>query len=937
MTREKKLGTGIYLSAEELIPAALLVLCAFLKTVAVTVTDTTATSLYLLQGPDNLPFLPVFAAVLLMVVWPVLSAVKEKSPRGPAYFMLAAAGISLPFYVCSFFLEASEPLFIWKFGFCVLAETAFWVTAFRFGVFGKKARLLCPVLFAIVAGWFSGGILIRVFAESPVFMSCASVLSACGAAYVLKKLADNGSIPILNRFTFDKQKIKRQGYDSFQKKLLLCFYTVSGLISFATGIYILLFLLYMSFFGALVDTETTYDFNIVIGSAYVLAAVLSFLFLLNRRLGKHFGLFAGLFLFPLLLLLVFLLPRSPFLLMFFAQILFIVSVFVKEAALQIIPWAVSSRTGYRAVLLRKSVVEPIAFILCGVFFIIEDKTGALDSAVFYISVVLAVITTLAIIALRQTYSALVLNMLNTHMWRGGRLFLTGKQICAWLKENLESEDSQNVLYALRVVEESGDAMFAQYVKQALRHPNEDVRLYALAKIEELKLKSALSEIRILTQQNTAPAIRRNAVRVICRLGTEKDRESVEALIYDSVVREGALTGLLAAGREGVFTAIKSTADLAISDRKEDRLIAANVLGDTGNPAFYQPLEYLLTDSDPEICKAALNAAGKLANPALLPAVMNTFRYPELREAAADALSQFKETAFNEIDAVLRSNDMPVQFRILLTRLTARIASPAAEDFLFDHIRLEDRRVRFNIIKVLALSGYKAAGKKINVVRLCLYDEMETATGILAATYALDKNKNEELSASFDVLKTALSEEIEYIKERILLLLNLIYPSKALTDFLNTYTPATPQDEKAVKITDKLLSDELRMLCMPLFENKTLQQRLALLRPQFYPPVLPAVGHIRNILKSPAGILSDWTRACAIYAAGFINDKSFTDDLTVLLNDADAIIRETTVWALGKILPREEAARLIGSRLNDSADYVARMARFVSDGMGQTSF
>ena len=937
MTREKKLGAGIYFSAEELFPAALLILGAFLKTAAVTAMDAGASVLFLTEYlGQGIPQILITTAVLILIVWPILAAVKEKSPLVPVFLLLAAAGVSILFYGLSFFISEqilSPITMVWKEGFRILAEVAFWLTAFRFGIFSGKIRLLSAVLIVQAVGMLGTSGLIQLSVEHTpdTLILYAAVLSVC-AALSLKMIIDNGNAPIQLRFVLDKQKIKKKGNDSLQKNLSLCFFISSGILFFASGIFQYYFLASAVEFSTGQAESLAHIYSSVFAGTAVITLGAFYTFAKSRL-----SLFAGLFLLPVVLLLA----AAGGWFAFFGIIAAAQAVFgpicsVKEAALQTIPLAVSLRTGFKQTLFRKSVIEPLALACSGIFLLIIEQY-ATEFEFLYFMIGLAVIVLLSIIAVRQAYLAQILNMLRKYLWRGGKLLLAGKEINNHLIENLNSNESEHVLYALRIVEESLSPKFLRFLKQALHHKNEDVRLYALSKIEDLKLFPAVTEILKVLENDSCIAIRQNAVRVLCRLGGAEERGKAISLIQDPLLREGALTGLLAVGREGVFVAIKRVADMSVCADKNDRLSAATILGNAGNPAFYHPLLPLLSDSDPEVCKTALSAAGKLTNPALLPAIMQTFRFPELREDASVALLQFGETAFNEIDLVLNDSNYPVQFRILLIRLIARISSPAAEKFLFDHIQIKDRRVRFNVIKALALSGYKASGKKINIVRLCLYDEMETATGILAALYAFNKNKDKGLSSSLDILKSALNREIEYIKERILLLLALLFPSKPLIEFLNTYNPIIPENEKTIKIVDRLLSGELRTLCLPLFEDKTLQQKLALLRPQFYPPVLPINGHIQDILKTPAGEITDWTRACAAYTAGGIQDISFVNALTELLSDTDAIVRETAVWALGKILPREEAARLIAGSLEDSSVYVARMARFITDGSGQMVF
>ena len=81
----------------------------------------------------------------------------------------------------------------WKFCFCTLAEAAFWLAAFRFGLFGKESRFLFPVLLASVAGWFCGGVFTDFFAgkyavSAAVLFVSLALLNKKYQAFVLNRL-----------------------------------------------------------------------------------------------------------------------------------------------------------------------------------------------------------------------------------------------------------------------------------------------------------------------------------------------------------------------------------------------------------------------------------------------------------------------------------------------------------------------------------------------------------------------------------------------------------------------------------------------------------------------------------------------------------------------------------------------------------------------------
>ena len=910
MKNETKSGSNAYISTEELSLMLMLVLCAFFKTVSIVSTDAASTVFYLNEPTGHFPQILIAIAVSVMVVWRLLIVFKDKSTLFPALFFFIAGGVSVlssAVFLGIYWKTGSTPAFfndffmVWKEVFRVMVETAFWLAAIRFGVFSEKRHLLTVLSAMQIFSVLGAGLLINVFSCSmivnyftelqnnpdiltaiklhPVFLLFWSGTLLLPAGMFLKGLNDNGSLPFSS--AFEKTSAGNKVEKASGRKSDLPFSVFSALFAFTCGLY-----LYSAVSDEIIWTEEPlYRLRFYAALCAVLPPIIYF--------------------FKKAMLYIFLVLMIPGLIYvpFGCLILFPWILYAKEAAL------LASDSSVKATIRRKSFIEPVALASSGVVLLfLRDRFTTMQISVQ--ALLLLIFTVIAGFVLASFYRRKVLAMLKTHSWRGERLFLKGRAIRRWLRDALDDTDSRNVLYALNVIEASFSAGFDKAVKKALHHKNDDLRLYALTKIEELDMNDLLSEVVNLAQTDESDAVRRVAVRVMCRLGGAEERGKALSLIDDPVVREGALAGLLAVGREGVFTAVKNVADLSVSENREDRLTAAEALGYAGNRAFCQPLTALLEDPDPDVCKAALKAAGKLTEPALLPAVMKTFCRPETTEDATDTLSRFKETAFDAFDGFLLSAGNPVELRVRLIRLVAEIDSPEAEKFLFDHLRIEDRRIRFNIIKALTSAGFKATGKNINAVRLCLYDEMEQATGFLAAIETLDQNKKEELKVSVSLLIDALNKEIEFIKERILLFLALLYP------------PKTPTESEAGKtgadIIGSIPSEELKSLCLPLFEDIPASHRLALLRPQFYPPVLSFAGYVREILETPAGETDVWTRACAAYVAGGLKDPVFANALTALLSDPDDAVREAAVWAIGKT-EEGNADRPTENSGNDSAD------------------
>ena len=213
MTRVNKLGTGIYFSAQKLIPVLLLVLCSFLKTFAVATLDAGSSVLFLTAyNGAYIPQTFMATAVLIFLIWPALTALKEKHIQGPARIMMTAAAVSLLLY--PFFLITSNPLpnaiaLVWKEGFRVILETAFWVAAFRFGIFNGRLKTLCSVLAVQALAILCSAGLINLTPENHIelLILWAAVFAFLGGT-VLRILIANGSAPIVKKFAFKKQTIK---------------------------------------------------------------------------------------------------------------------------------------------------------------------------------------------------------------------------------------------------------------------------------------------------------------------------------------------------------------------------------------------------------------------------------------------------------------------------------------------------------------------------------------------------------------------------------------------------------------------------------------------------------------------------------------------------------------------------------------------------------
>ena len=932
--KPEKLGAKKYVSVESLIPLMLLCLFAFFKTAGIVLFDTKVPTDFLtsFQG-EQIPVVLFSQSVLLLVLGAFLLFLKERNDETPAYVLAGAGALTLVLNVIE--THAKTPvlntvLMVWQEGFRLSIEVCFWITALRFGLFSKKASLLILVFFCQIFGALFSVCLIRlsIVSDSTATLLPFSSLFIFASALCVDLLAKNGSVPFSRELLFAGGFSNKSSMERRSSRLKNTLYLTAFLITFAGGFFNWDFWKTSVIHYAADDIGLLKMFaDISLASCFLWTGLIGFAVLRKNSLLK----LSFLFFIPAAFALA---ASSPlfniFALMITAKVLYdTLSYHFKESVFQIFPHIISKRIAFKISLVRKFFTEPAALGLAGITLYVLERAEKTQQVVPVILAGAAIVITCLLLYLKSSYVKNACLTLKQRLWRGGTVMISGHRLKKQLQRDLCSSDADSAIYALRVLENAQYFSLMKKLEQALSHERKKVREFALERLEKLNFTPALPAVKLCALQDPSRRVRCRAVRVMCHLGTSLEENDALTMLHNPDLREGALIGLLSEKAEGMFAAIAFINELSISPVTEDRALVARVIGEVGNPDFYRPLLPLLNDMAVEVRKEALDAAGKLLHTALLPSVLSAFYTPYLRETAAQTLMAYGETAFPETEYELRTLRNPIQYRNLLIKTINQINIPAANDFLFDNLSITDRRIRFMILRFLCQKAYKPSGKNQNKIRLYLYDEIEWITSLLAALEVLCEENEYSSLNSLKTLIHAVEVETDYARERIVLLLGLLHPSKKILKLTNSVNLSKEQERKScLTLIEELLSDELKMLCKPLFEDLSVSERLAVLRPHFTPPVMPFFDRLISFLHLPSGDGSEWLKSCAIYVLGHIKDRRCVDSLLLLLRDPDPVIRETTVWALGNILTNDEVVSMLSGCVYDPFLPAARMARFM---------
>jgi len=555
--------------------------------------------------------------------------------------------------------------------------------------------------------------------------------------------------------------------------------------------------------------------------------------------------------------------------------------------------------------------------------------GASDLLFLILLMILGAWITISVF-LRRQYVAILSDALAKRALGGTNLLLHDASSMKLLNEkaSVGNDNVGEVIYSVEMLEESGAKQLERKLAEVLEHPAEEVRLDMLRRIERLGLGSLTGDILKLLSWERVPRIRGAALRTLASFGEADVYEQLAPNLKNPEVevRRGAMVGLLRGGGiEGVLDAGAQLTQLATSPRAGERRFAAEVLGDVGIRNFYRPLLSLFDDEDLAVRKAALTAAGKLGNTRLWPNLVQALGVLPLKGVAANALAIAGDSAIPEMRSTFRQEFQSRDIRTRIVRILAQIRSDTATRFLLEELDVSDSQVRHQVLKSLNRLKFQAQSREdTEAVGAALRREAANATWILACLVDLSALPPNSL------LVASLSVQLEEIRERLFLLLAMLYPHHSVMQIKANYESGIGEKRSyALELLDNLVRQELKEMMLPLLEEIPNSQRLTRLAPLFNPARLAFHERLKNLIVSGANQTSFWTVSCALYEVGATEDTDYEGAVVTALNSPDPVIRETALWTLGRLHPQDLAARL-EPHTTDRMRNVATMARYVMD-------
>ncbi|MDA1119769.1 MAG: HEAT repeat domain-containing protein [Bacteroidetes bacterium] len=438
-----------------------------------------------------------------------------------------------------------------------------------------------------------------------------------------------------------------------------------------------------------------------------------------------------------------------------------------------------------------------------------------------------------------------------------------------LKTEIESEETNKVITALKLMERMEPVLIEDSLIHELDHPEPAVRKFAYNKLGQRNCFTYFDDIHE-------------------RASREKDEDvKKEALGALRLMQKATKFEL---SMDGVRKLVRST-------EAEDRVFIAQVLRKLDDEKYIPSMIELLRDINPRVRNAAIVTSGKLHRPELWPILIENLSVSAYSNSADSALIGAGEPAFHTVDTAFYKTNQYLETMIRVVQILDRIGGRRATDLLWKKIEFPDRRIVSKILLALSHNGYQAKDFQAARIKIAIEERVgDVAWNIKAVQdiphdHPLDKE-----------LLEAINEENRQNYENIFMLLAMIYDPQSVQLVRENLRLATIDSIAfAVESLDIFLEDELKPKIFPVMDEMKDEDRLAKLL-NFYPPeeFSSYSDLLLQIINRDYNHINRWTKTIAIQRLVEIEGTTVTDDLIANLFNPDPLILQTTAWAIYRL-------------------------------------
>ncbi|AKU90884.1 Npt1/Npt2 family nucleotide transporter [Vulgatibacter incomptus] len=595
------------------------------------------------------------------------------------------------------------------------------------------------------------------------------------------------------------------------------------------------------------------------------------------------------------------------------------SLSLNPAAFQLLYGPIPDSLRPRIRALVDGLVKKVGFASGGVLLLVLGSRASVELLVAAVVGVVAVYVVILAIS-RRFYVVAIEDRLAPAVNLGAN-HLRSAEARTVLRSALSSDEPVRVLTSIALLRDDPRFDPLPFLPRLLGHPDSRVRRSTVALVHDRRISQAVPQLERIFAGDR-PEIRYEAALALGKLVPERARElllpwldrndsplagaAIAALVPPELAsREGALFGEGAApgdrGPPEVASAEQASlvATRALLDRLErpgapvqERIETARALGRLGPSAFGTRLAFYLADEDPNVRRVASAAAGRILEPALVPALCRLLADRSCRAAARTALARYGDAVVPALSTVLDDRSEALVLRLEVPRVLRKVGtSAAARALLFSNIQ-EHAYLRFRIATNLSRLHDEHPEIEVDLQRL------KEATFRRLRTYEYYLPLYRDLEAALpphSVLVRALGDRMQQNLEVIFRLLHIRHSHGQVLSAWRRFSGGDARERAyALELLENLVEEELRRPLLPALER---YHRLP--EPWGGVPAKPERGPARVLELTVSNDVV--LRALAIFTAGQIglrlpNDETEDEHLNASVIERVFLLEGAEIFA-----------------------------------------
>ncbi len=636
----------------------------------------------------------------------------------------------------------------------------------------------------------------------------------------------------------------------------------------------------------------------------VYSAIIIIKIFFSSRIIKEWGIKTNLMIMPVLLLIVSLaiaflpdLPSDHSKIVFLFSAMMVISEILKrslhEPIFLTLFQPLSKKLRLHGHTVVKGLVEPIGYGVVGIILFWINKSSEDNNLhvinYFLFGAIIGWIIFTNIVG--KQYFGVLKNAVKKRFLGDQEITIKDKNTMQILNDKLHSIHPEEVIYSIELLQKIQAPDFNEIIIKLLNHEDHNVRMQALSKVENLKIREALPNIKLIIDSGESIAMREIAIRILCSFEHEVPENILPLLHHHDIhIRKGAIVGLMTSGGvEAMLLAGQELLNFINSEKTNERVLAAEVIGDLKIKNFHQPIIRYFHDEREIVVDKAIETSGKLLNPALIPHLINFLDKPAYAERAMKSLIPFGGELLSSFEDFLKLPKLfdDTEKTLRICRICGHIHTPKSGELLIYLLNNRNIRIRNEALINLVLLKFAAPLEMRDDIIRHLEEEFEKACWCYHAYTSMSHE------GFYEAFCNALLLEIHQGISKIFNLLCLIYDPAVIKKAKEGFNlHSKDQKANAMEILDNHISKKIQSRFIVLLEDIPLASKAEELSKIYHIKKESPDKIIRHVLKESDNKFNIWTQVTAIHSYCENHPEFEKNTIALFYNHPYKILRDT---------------------------------------------